>query len=128
MTTKNLEAIQTLRKQNYSYASIARALGMNANTVKSLCLRNNIATPSLPRKTKEEKINLTVCKRCGKPIDNPWHRVRKQFCSDRCRLAYWKSQQAAKEKAQKGLDSPARQSYDGTKEVTAYGNTPNQAH
>ncbi len=133
MPQKILQAIQTLRKQNYSYASIAQALGMNANTVKSLCRRSGIETPNIPRKTKAEKRLLQVCKQCGKPIDNPWNRVRKSFCSDHCRTLYWntakaKGYEAPKIKAQKGLDSSPHQSYDGAKEVTAYGNTENCAY
>lgn len=147
MTTKNLEAIQTLRKQNYSYASIAKALGMNMNTVKSLCRRGGIETPDMPRKTKAEKQMLQVCKQCGSPISNEWHRRQKSFCSDKCRLIYWKSHKTLENKASgssmpavpegakpsnnspgKGLDSSALQSYAGAKEVSAYGNTPNSAH
>lgn len=147
MTERKIEAIQTLRKQNYSYASIARAIGMNPNTVKSICRRSGILTPDIPRKTKTEKQMLQVCKQCGCPISNEWHRVQKSFCSDKCRLIYWKSHKTIENKASsgstpavpegakpsnnspgKGLDSSPLQSYAGAKEVSAYGNTPNSAH
>ena len=140
MNINKTQAIQTLRKQNYSYACIAKQLGMNMNTVKSICRRSGITTPDLPRKTKAEKQSLQICKQCGKPIDNPWNRSRKQFCSDKCRLDHWntnkiKAQENSGKKApaipakakasnnitQKSLDSLPHQSYDGDQEVTAYG-------
>ena len=77
-----LTIIANLRAENYSYASIAKQLGMSPNTVKSICLRKGILTPDKPRKTKTEKAALQICKQCGKPIDNSWNRIGKSFCSD----------------------------------------------
>lgn len=115
----NLQAIQTLRKENYSYASIAQALDMNINTVKSICRRSGFIPHDIPRKTKAEKQNLHICKNCGTPIENPWNRAEKQFCSDKCRTIYWNNHRGeptpgkaatSGNPAQKGLDSSAQES------------------
>ena len=40
MLLKDKQTIETLRKENYSYACIAKTLGLSPNTVKSICRRN----------------------------------------------------------------------------------------
>ena len=89
ITNEQKSIIRTLRSENYSYAKIAEVLGLNPNTVKSICRREDYVASALPRKTKEEKAALKICKQCGKPITNPWNRKVKQFCSDKCRTHYW---------------------------------------
>lgn len=89
ITETQKRIIRKLRAENYSYTTIAKVMGLNPNTVKSVCFRKGVETPSIPRKTKTEKAQLRVCKQCGTPIDNPWNRVGKQFCSDKCRRRYW---------------------------------------
>lgn len=81
--------IRKLRAENYSYATIGKVMGLNLNTVKSICFRKGIETPNIPRKTKQEKNQLQICKQCGQPINNPWNRPKKQFCSEKCRRSYW---------------------------------------
>ena len=94
-----LTIIANLRAENYSYAAIAKQLGISPNTVKSICLRKGIPTPDIPRKNKTEKAALQICKQCGKPIENPWNRIGKQFCRDKCRTAYWNSRKTAQKKS-----------------------------
>ena len=94
-----LTIIANLRAENYSYAAIAKQLGISPNTVKSICLRKGIPTPDKPRKNKTEKAALQICKQCGKPIENPWNRIGKQFCRDKCRTAYWNSRKTAQKKS-----------------------------
>ena len=89
ITETQKRIIRKLMAENYSYTTIAKVMGLNPNTVKSVCFRKGVETPSIPRKTKTEKAQLRVCKQCGTPIDNPWNRVGKQFCSDKCRRRYW---------------------------------------
>lgn len=114
-----MNPIINLRRENYSYACIAKQLGMNINTVKSICRRSGIVPFDVPRKTKAEKQNLHICKNCGTPIENPWNRAEKQFCSDKCRTIYWNNHRgeptpgkaaASSNPAQKGLDSSAQES------------------
>lgn len=87
------DIIKKLRAENYSYATIGKVMGLNQNTVKSVCFRKGVETPSIPRKTKAEKAQLQICKQCGTPIDNPWNRAQKLFCSDKCRRKYWNEHQ-----------------------------------
>ena len=108
MTFNQISTIQNLRAENYSYAKIAEVLGMSPDTVKSYCLRHNIVASSVPRKTKEEKANLMICRWCGKPIDNPWNRVGKRFCSDACRTKYQNEQKRLKKLAEKAEKSPEK--------------------
>lgn len=72
------EIIRKLRCENYSYATIGKVMGINPNTVKSVCFRKGVETPNIPRKTKQEKATLQICKQCGAPMENPWNRVGKQ--------------------------------------------------
>ena len=89
LNSNQITIIKNLRAENYSYASIASQLDLSLNTVKSYCRRHGIETPSLPRKSKAEKSQLQICKNCGKPIENPWNRKVKTFCSQACRTAFW---------------------------------------
>ncbi len=108
ITSEQKSIIQALRLENYSYACIAEVLGLNPNTVKSICRRENYLTANLPRKTKEEKAALKICKQCGKPITNPWNRKVKQFCSDKCRTHYWNEHKLASRRVAKAKsDEPA---------------------
>ena len=108
MTYNQISTIQNLRAENYSYAKIAEVLGMSLDTVKSYCLRHNIATPALPRKTKEEKAALMICRWCGKPIDNPWNRVGKRFCCDACRTKYQNERKRLQKLAVRGEKRPEK--------------------
>ena len=111
VTEKQKSIIKNLRSENYSYARIAEVLTLSPNTVKSICRREGYSPEALPRKTKDEKAALQICKYCGKRIDNPWNRRGKQFCSDHCRTTYWNEQKliscgAAKVKSDEPALSP----------------------
>lgn len=100
--------IKNLRAENYSYARIAEVLGLNPNTVKSICNRQEFEPAAdMPRKTKEEKASLQICKCCGKPIDNPWNRTSKEFCSRHCRTSYWNHHHLRRSKALATQPEPA---------------------
>jgi len=99
MTQHQQIAIANLRKENYSYATIAQKLGLNPNSVKSYCRRHGIKPESIPRKKKAEKAVLTICEFCGTPITNDWNRIGKRFCSDKCRTAYWNAQKQKEAKS-----------------------------
>lgn len=88
MTTSQSDRIAEMRLQNYSYSFIGRALNMSPNTVKSYCRRQGFVAEG-PRKSKDEKQNAPICKNCHKLIDG---RKGQQFCSDDCRIEWWKEQ------------------------------------
>ena len=88
MTDLQKLKIQNLRQENYSFAKIAETLQMKESTIKSYCQRHGVKTPDIPRKTKAEKAELSICRYCGKKLENPWNRIGKVFCSDNCRTAF----------------------------------------
>ena len=87
-----LENIQRLRKDNYTYASIGKVLGMSVNTVKSICRKYGFAPDDVPQKDINHIVSLEAiprCKFCGRAMDNPWNRRNKKFCTDQCRYNWW---------------------------------------
>lgn len=89
MLQKDKRIIANLRRENYSYACIGRVLGLSSNTVKSICRRNGYQ-PTQRYKTKSDKASLVVCKNCGTILDNT-RGQKKNFCSDACRIEWWKN-------------------------------------
>ena len=86
MQEEMLSRIAELRELNYSYQFIADRLGLSMNTVKSICRRKQYTAVG-ERKTKAEKLNPAVCAYCSKPISL---NNGKKFCSDYCRVMWWK--------------------------------------
>jgi endogenous inhibitor of DNA gyrase (YacG/DUF329 family) len=77
--------IEDMRLDGQSYAKIAGALGLSVNTVKSHCQRNRLGGKDCTAE------NIAACKNCGNHmVRNTGGRTRK-FCSDACRMAWWKS-------------------------------------
>ena len=112
ITEQQKSIIRKLRAENYSYATISKVLGLNPNTVKSICFRKGVETPNIPRKTKQEKAELQICKHCGAPLENPWNRVGKQFCSAKCRRAFWNANNKEGLQKDAGLPAPPEVSLD----------------
>lgn len=76
--------IQTMRAAGVAYSRIAAHLDLNANSVKTFCLRHNItADPDI------EQVQDPVgvwCLHCCDPIEL---RAGSKFCSTPCRRAWW---------------------------------------
>lgn len=85
MTNEQKEQIAVLRRQGYGYSKIAQTLSISENTVKSYCRRNGLCSDALN--------NTAACKKCGKLIIIKEKCKPRQFCSDRCRVAWWNSHQ-----------------------------------
>jgi len=88
MTGLQKQRIEYLRGKGESYAVIAAELGISTNTVKSYCRRNNLGVgyiAELPTETEE------ACENCGKPLQHTPGSKHKRFCSDKCRLLWWKT-------------------------------------
>lgn len=87
MLTEQLkEHIRELRAYGVPYAKIAAHLELNANSVKTYCLRNHITTnPDLETVTDPTGIWCLHC--CART------RLRKgsRFCCTECRRAWWKT-------------------------------------
>lgn len=87
---KTKQSILMLRQQGESFTEIAKLLSLSPNTVKSICHRSSIHT--LPA----EKIDLYVCKNCGKPLIQMPGKKQKSFCSTGCRTAWWNKTRSRK--------------------------------
>ena len=79
MTNDKKAKIIAMRKSGLSYAQIAEDLSISINTIKTFCRRNRNITDS----------GIAVCKQCGAKIKIQDKCKPKQFCSDRCRAAWW---------------------------------------
>lgn len=77
MTNAQKANIIELRTKGLRYSDIAEKLQISINTVKSFYRRC-------------EKKTTVCCKCCGKPINQPNRTREKKFCSDTCRMKWWK--------------------------------------
>ena len=76
MTNEQKSRISRLRDQGLTFAQVADLMDMPRATVSSFCRRH--LNPS-----------IGVCKQCGRKVELREKTKRKQFCSDRCRMAWW---------------------------------------
>ena len=80
------EEIIRMRREGLSYNKISVTLSVPEGTVKSFCLRNNLGGMAAPVFDSPNH-----CRYCGKKLkESPQSKV-KRFCSDRCRMSWWKS-------------------------------------
>lgn len=83
MTNEQRECITAMRQQGRGYTEIATELSISKNTVKSFCRRNalkNVSEKDTPR-----------CRNCGVHMNIADKCKTQQFCSDRCRVLWWKA-------------------------------------
>jgi len=90
MTNDQKEKIKQMRQEGKSYLQIILSLGINENTVKAHCRRNNLGS-NICVKPKTEKNRYTSCKHCGKSLTHGTKGQPKKFCSDECRRLWWKA-------------------------------------
>ena len=87
MTAAQKRRIEFLRCNGWSYAFIADDLGISENTVKSYCRRNNVGIA-----IKQEQPTATnTCANCSCPLRYTPGAKHKRFCSNGCRMAWWKA-------------------------------------
>lgn len=90
MTLAQKQQITALRGRGDSYKKIAAALGLSTNTVQSHCRRNGLSVNNaIPQSDTAEAAD--VCPNCGRLLIHTPGSKRKRFCSDKCRLAWWKT-------------------------------------
>ena len=80
------KAIEKLRNKGAGYKAIAQKLGLSVNTVKSHCRRNGLTG----NRSGTDTIEVLFCKKCGKKLMQTEGAKQKSFCSDECRLSWWK--------------------------------------
>lgn len=83
------EKIADLRKRGFGYLRIAKMLGLSPNTIKSYCRRNNLFG-RMGVSGVDMPVSQVFCKRCGSSLSVSPSRKSRKFCSDNCRLAWWK--------------------------------------
>ena len=88
MTDLERAQIMKLQSEGLGYKKISSILGLPVNGVKSFCRRNPIVTKSEDKR----------CRYCGKSIIQPRGRKEKLYCSDSCRMAWWKEHRSEMKK------------------------------
>lgn len=84
MTNQEKASIEELRIRGMGYKKIASELNLPLNTVKTYCKRH--------LKTKVREIDESLkCPICGAFIVHTTHKRKKKFCSDKCRMLWWKA-------------------------------------
>ena len=86
MTDMQREKILAMRRQYFSYTTIAEAVGMTKDAVKSFCQRNDLGERYVQRVAEK---GSDVCPQCGGPVEQTSRTKRKRFCSAACRQAWW---------------------------------------
>lgn len=81
MTDYERSRIITLQNAGFGYKRIAKELDMSVNTVKTFC-RRRLVTPMDGQKR---------CLQCGQIVEQTPHRKEKKYCSDSCRMTWWKA-------------------------------------
>jgi uncharacterized protein YjcR len=87
MTEVQQEKIKALRWRGTTYASIAAAVDLSPDTVKSYCRRNGITI--LNQEKAEGKTVYAFCENCGVPIEQAHKQKPKKFCCEECRSVWW---------------------------------------
>lgn len=77
MTEQEKRKVIDLHKEGKSYSVISCELNISINTIKSFMARRN-------RKEKH------FCRQCHKPVMQMPHRKTKKFCSNSCRMKWWR--------------------------------------
>jgi len=81
MTANQKQKILTMRENGEKYSAIAAELGISENTVKSFHRRHDLSA--------KHAVGDENCRECAKPL--MLNRANKKFCSDKCRMAWWKT-------------------------------------
>lgn len=81
MNTNQQNKIRELRMLGETYSAIAANVDLSENTVKSFCRRNNIAE------------NIDICPVCSHALTHIHGKRKKRFCSDKCRMEWWRTHQ-----------------------------------
>lgn len=86
MTEKQKTTITDYRKMGFGYKKISQLTGINENTIKSYCKRNDLGGKAALLHTTAD---TTVCKCCGSTLIRVPGKKAKKFCSDTCRAKWW---------------------------------------
>ena len=82
MTTEQKGMIVVLQQRGFGYRKIAEETGLPMEAVKTYCRRHPIT---------EADGEKGLCEQCHALFAIEPHRKKKRFCSDACRMAWWKA-------------------------------------
>lgn len=99
MKPEQKRMIEELRNSGCGYKEISEQLQISINTVKSYCKRHE-----LTRMGKRNSGTVRFCLQCGNEIKQKQHRKTKKFCSDRCRMIWWREHSSL-------LRTPSKQTF-----------------
>lgn len=99
MKPEQKRMIEELRNSGCGYKEISEQLQISINTVKSYCKRHE-----LTRMGKRNSGSVRFCLQCGTEIKQEQHRKTKKFCSDRCRMIWWREHSSL-------LRTPSKQTF-----------------
>ncbi len=88
MTARQEKQVTHMRLMGESYVKISKSLSLPYSTIKSFCQRRNLG--GRKNASKEKQKGTVFCACCGKEVPQTEHRKLKRFCSDACRMAWWK--------------------------------------
>ena len=99
MTDVQRELINAMRHEGKGYRYIARSLNLTESSVEQFCARHGLAGHGSLVKLNVAARNKSrgLCMVCGKPIDQNQRGRKRQFCSAKCRTAYWRMKKEAEE-------------------------------
>lgn len=90
MTESEKERIAMWREMGYGYASIGQIMNLSKDAVKGYCRKMGLT--GIKQKTGRAKYPEDgVCKQCGMPLVQRPKTKRKVFCSETCRVTWWKA-------------------------------------
>ena len=95
MTQEQKERIRKLRIAGEGYKRIGSLLNIPVGTVKSFCRRDAGEKPEQAKKAAVENAGAkekALCPQCGRPVVRLPGRKKRVFCSNACRVAYWRTQ------------------------------------
>ena len=78
MTEIQKKQIAEMRQAKLTFNEISNVTGIPVGTLKSFCRRNVVESAD------------NACLKCGMKLQQTPHKRKKKFCSDKCRLSWWK--------------------------------------
>ena len=95
MTDFQSNQIRDLRLRGAGYRSIASAVGVSRDSVRSYCKSHGLdGFASVLTINMKEQMNLGhACLCCGKEIEQSLVGRKRKFCSDKCRREWWGAHQ-----------------------------------
>ena len=87
MTDLERSQIHAYRLDGLTPKQISELTGITSNTIKVYCHRNPLAPTAIAD-------HKGLCRYCGKPLIQTPHKKVKRYCSDHCRMAWWKANEA----------------------------------